>query len=108
MIKVCEWTVNLWLEDLEVVIRFPAGASEFSLLQKLQTGCRTHQALHSMGTIGNFPWNKTARVSDKDTRPANADVKNEWSFNSTTSHAFMAWTEATLRLEIDVTKDEYF
>jgi hypothetical protein len=37
-------------------VRFPAGASDFSLLYNVQTGSGVHPASYTMGTGGLFPW----------------------------------------------------
>jgi hypothetical protein len=40
---------------LEVTVRFPAGAREFSLLDSIQTNSGTYTASHPMGTGRSSP-----------------------------------------------------
>jgi hypothetical protein len=40
------------------VVRFPAGARDFSLLPSIQTGCGTHLASYPTGIGGSFPESK--------------------------------------------------
>jgi hypothetical protein len=40
--------------------RFPAGAANFSLYDRVQTGSGAHPASYAMGTRGSFPGGKAA------------------------------------------------
>jgi hypothetical protein len=41
-------------------VRFPAGARDFSLLHRVQTGSGAHPASYTIGTGGSFPGDKAA------------------------------------------------
>jgi hypothetical protein len=41
-------------------VRFPAGAGNFSLRHRVQTGSGAHAASYAMGTGGSFPGSKAA------------------------------------------------
>jgi hypothetical protein len=45
-----------------IVIRFPAAARDFFLLQSIQTCSGAHRASYLVGTKGTLPWGKEARV----------------------------------------------
>jgi hypothetical protein len=42
------------------VVRVPAGAGNFSLHHRVQTGSGAHSASYPMGTNGSFPGSKAA------------------------------------------------
>jgi hypothetical protein len=48
------------LDDRCSRARFPAGAGNFSLHHRVQTGSVAHPASYPMGTKGSFPGGKTA------------------------------------------------
>jgi hypothetical protein len=48
------------LDDRRSRVRFPAGAGNFSLHHRDQTGSGAHPASYPMGTGGFFPWGKAA------------------------------------------------
>jgi hypothetical protein len=50
------------LEDQCSGVRFPTGAGDFSLLQRIQTGSGTHPASYPVGTGGSFPAGKMTGV----------------------------------------------
>jgi hypothetical protein len=50
------------LDDRGSRVRFPAGAGNFSLHQRVQNGSGTHPASYPMGTGGSFPGGKAARA----------------------------------------------
>jgi hypothetical protein len=50
------------LVDRMIGVRFPAGAGNFSLRHRVQTGYGTHPASYSMGTGGSFPGDKAVRM----------------------------------------------
>ena len=43
-----------------------------------------------------YPEDKAAGRDTEHLPPPNSDVKNEWSYTSTTLYAFMVWTEETV------------
>jgi hypothetical protein len=43
---------------LEIVVRIPAGAENFSLHYRVQTGSEVHPASYPIGARGSFPGNK--------------------------------------------------
>jgi hypothetical protein len=43
-------------------VRFPAGAGNFPLRHRVQTGSGTHPSSYPMGTGGSFPEGKAARA----------------------------------------------
>jgi hypothetical protein len=48
------------LDDRKIVVGFPAGNRDISLLQNVQTGSGAHPAFYSMGTTGSFARSKGA------------------------------------------------
>jgi hypothetical protein len=50
------------LDDRGSRARFPAGAGNFSLHHRVQTGSGAHPAFYPIGTRGSFPGSKAARV----------------------------------------------
>jgi hypothetical protein len=48
------------LDDRGSVVRFPAGAGNFSLHHRVQNGSVAHPASYPMGTRGSFPGDKAA------------------------------------------------
>jgi hypothetical protein len=59
--------------------RIPVGARDFPLLQNVKTGPST---LLFSGYLGSFPRVMRPRREVKHLPPSNAEVKNEWSYNS--------------------------
>jgi hypothetical protein len=43
------------LDDRGSRVRFPAGAGNFSLHQRVQNGSGTHPTSYPIGTMGSFP-----------------------------------------------------
>jgi hypothetical protein len=50
------------LDDRGSRVRFPAGAGNFSVHQRVQNGSRAHPASYPMGTRGCFPGGKAAEA----------------------------------------------
>jgi hypothetical protein len=50
------------LDDWMVGVRFPAGAGNFSLRHRVQTGSGAHPTSYRMGTGGSFPGGKAAEA----------------------------------------------
>jgi hypothetical protein len=48
------------LDDRRSRVRFPAGAGNFSLHHRVQTGSGAHSTSYPMGTWGSFPGGKAA------------------------------------------------
>jgi hypothetical protein len=71
------------LDDRDSRVRFPAGAGNFSLHQRVQNGSGTHPATYPRGTRGSFPGVKRL-VREADHSPqSSAEVKNAWSYTFT-------------------------
>jgi hypothetical protein len=66
--------------------RVPAGAGNFSLHHRIQTGSGTHPASYPMGTRGSLPDGKAVGVWNWPLTPSSAEVKNTWSYTSTPQH----------------------
>jgi hypothetical protein len=64
-------------------IGFPAGAENFSLHHRVQTGSGAHPASYKIGTRGSFPGCKAAGREADHSLPSSAEVKNAWNYNST-------------------------
>jgi hypothetical protein len=62
-------------------VRGPAGAGNFSLHHRVQTGSRIQPASYPMGTRGSFPGSKTAGAWSWPIT-SSAEVKNAWSYTS--------------------------
>jgi hypothetical protein len=69
----------------------PAGAGNFSPYHRVQTGSGPHPASYPMGTRGSFPGVKRPGREADHSPPSSAEVKNVWSYISTSQCAFMAW-----------------
>jgi hypothetical protein len=50
------------LDDRGSMVRFPAGAGNFSLHHRVQNGSGAHRASYPMGTKGSFPGGKAAEA----------------------------------------------
>jgi hypothetical protein len=63
------------LEDRGPRVRFPAGAGNFSLHHRVQTGSRAYPASYPMGTRGPFPGVKRPGREADHSPPSNAEIK---------------------------------
>jgi hypothetical protein len=54
------WQLGYGLDDRGSVVRFPAGAGNFSLYHHVQNGSGAHPASYPMGTGGSFLGGKAA------------------------------------------------
>jgi hypothetical protein len=72
-------------------VRVPAGAGNFSLHHRVQTGSGANLASYPMGTRGSSLGVKRPRGEANHSSPCSAEVMNTWSCNSTLQYAFMAW-----------------
>jgi hypothetical protein len=72
------------LDDWGSRVRFPAGAGNFSLNHRVQTGSGTHPASYLMGTGGvlYLGVKRPEREADH-SPPSGAEVNNAWSYTST-------------------------
>jgi len=64
-----------WLDDRMIGVRIPAGAGNFSLRHRVQTGSGAHVASYPMGTWGSFPGRKAAGAEANTSPPSSAEVK---------------------------------
>jgi hypothetical protein len=78
--------------------KLPSWEKDQFLLQNLQSGAGAHPVSYTMGNWGGgggelayFPGHKKLRRKADHTLRSNAEVTNEWSCNSTTTYAFMAY-----------------
>jgi hypothetical protein len=79
------------LDDRSSRVRFPAGAGNFSLHDRVQNGSGAHPALYSVGTGSSFHEVKR-RVRQVDhSPPSSAEVKHAWSYTSAPPYVFMVW-----------------
>jgi len=60
-----------------------AGAGNFSLHRRVQTGSGAHPASYLVGTRGSFPGVKRSEREADYSPPSSAKVKNAWSYNFT-------------------------
>jgi hypothetical protein len=52
--------LSRWVADCMMRVRVPAGAGNFSLHHRIQTGSGAHPDSYPMGTRGSFPGGKAA------------------------------------------------
>jgi hypothetical protein len=72
------------LDDRMIGVRFPAGAGNFSLRPRVQTGSGAHPASYPVGNRGSFLGVKRPRREADHSPPPTAEVKkNEWIYTST-------------------------
>jgi hypothetical protein len=69
-------------------VRFPAGGGNFSLHHRVQNDSGAHSASYPMGTRGSFPGVKRPRSEADNSPPSSFEVKNAWSYISTTPIRF--------------------
>jgi hypothetical protein len=66
------------LDDRAIIVRFLAGAKDFSSILCVQTGSGSHPASCPMGTGGPFPGGKERPGRDADhSPPSSAEDENE-------------------------------
>lgn len=80
-------------DNWEAVVQFLSVATDFSLLQNIQTGFGTHRAYCSMGTWASFSEDKVAEVWNIIPPPTSIEVQKEWSSTSNTPNAFMVCSD---------------
>jgi hypothetical protein len=73
------------------MVRFPAGAGDFSLHHRNQIGSGAHSASYPMGTRGSFSGVKRPGREADHSPPSSAEVKNAYRYTFTPQYAFMAW-----------------
>jgi hypothetical protein len=71
------------LEDRDSRVRLPVGVRNFSLHHRVQNGSGAHPASYLMSTWGSFPEGKVAWAWSSPITPSSAEVKNAWSYTST-------------------------
>jgi hypothetical protein len=79
------------LEDRGSKVRFPAGAGNFSLHHRVQTGCWAHQHRIKWVPGALFPRVKQPGPEADHSPPPSAEVKNAWSYTSTHQYVFIPW-----------------
>jgi hypothetical protein len=85
------------LDNRGIVVGFPAGSRNLSLLQSVQNEStwRPPSFLFN-GYREHFPWEQYHLGVKLKTAPSSAEVKNKWRYISTAPYAFMACSGATL------------
>jgi hypothetical protein len=63
------------LDELSSMVRFPAGARNFSLYHRLQNASGAHPASYPMGTKGSFPGGKRPKREADHSHLSSAEVK---------------------------------
>jgi hypothetical protein len=71
------------LDDRAPGVRFPAGAGNFSLLHRVQTGSEAHRTSYRMGTGAVSPQIKRPEREADHLPPPSAEFKNAWRYTST-------------------------
>jgi hypothetical protein len=70
----------------KIVVRFQTTRWVLSLFQNIQTGSEAHPAFYSMVIMYSLPDQKLSRKLRRPVNPCSAEVKNEWSRNSTPTY----------------------
>jgi hypothetical protein len=74
------------------VVRISAGAGNFSLRHRVQTGSGAHLSFSSLGTRGSFPGVKRPGRQAEHSPPSTAEVKNVCGvIPPLPQYAFMEW-----------------
>jgi len=68
--------INFFLSAARSGQRFPAGTSNFSLLQNIQIGAGTHPTSYAMGTGRYLARDKWTRSDNS--LPSSVEVNNRW------------------------------
>jgi hypothetical protein len=76
------------------LLRSHPGTRHFPLFQTAQTGSAAHPASNSIGTEV-LSWGKAAGREVEHSPRTSTEVKNEWSYISTSQYVFMAQTGIT-------------
>jgi hypothetical protein len=87
--------VVLWLgygaHDREIVVRLPVGAKDFALLQYVKSSSIAHPASYSVGAGCKGILSAGVKgLGHEADRSSNAEIKNEWIYNSISQHDLMA------------------
>jgi hypothetical protein len=77
--------------DRGIGVRFPAGARDFSFLHSTQIGSWDYPASYPMCSGESFSGDKATRAWSWPLTPSSAEVKNSWSYTSTTLYVLVAW-----------------
>jgi hypothetical protein len=81
--------------------RFLAGARNFSLFYRIQTGFATHPVSYAMGSGVSFPEVKRPVHEADHSPPSSAEIKNEWRYTSTPIRfhgEVLSWAQGQLYL----------
>jgi hypothetical protein len=79
------------MEDQGSISRRGGEGNFFSLRYCVQTAPRTHPASRPVGTWRSFPHKAKRFESQADHSPSSsAEIRNEWSYTSTSLYVFMA------------------
>jgi hypothetical protein len=70
------WTIGF-------LVSISGGTGNFSLHHRVKNGSEAHPASYPMGNRGSFPGGKAARREADHSPPPSAEVKNAWSYTST-------------------------
>jgi hypothetical protein len=92
------------------VVRFPAGARDISLLRNVQTNSGSHPASYSIGTGGGGVISTGVKLPRREanTDPINAEVKNEWSYASTSPTRLISSLEISNQNILYVSESQTF
>jgi hypothetical protein len=72
-------------------VRVPAGAGNFSLHHRFQTGSGAHAASYPMGARGSYPGSKRPGHEADHSPPSSAEVEHAWSYTPFLQYVFVAW-----------------
>jgi len=107
------WT-KIWTRDLPNRVRVPAGAGNFSLHHRVQTGSGAHPSFCAIDVGVFIPWRKTAGT-ERDAyhwNPSTAEICNSWSlipclcflmalFLGANAHKLVSRLESTCRCRLE-------
>jgi hypothetical protein len=88
-----EITANEWLKGKEMPVIYSGGATEFESRCKCEIFSSPNMSRPDLGPTqpplqsipGFSPWDKAAGACSLPSTPASAEVKNEWSYTSTSN-----------------------
>jgi hypothetical protein len=75
------------------------GAENFTLRHRVQTESGVHITFYTTGTGGSFAGDKVGREADHSLLP-NFEVKNAWSYTSTSLYVFAVWCLVKYRIHL--------
>jgi hypothetical protein len=80
----------------EIVLRLPAGTRELFLLQSVQARPGSNPSSHSLDTVTLSPGVKQQGCEFDHSPPTSTEIKQDWRYSSTPSHASRADTDTLL------------